>query len=275
MPLSAAASIAAFARAPIGRYVLGPRHCFYQIDAHTNGLVVWGSPEADDVRAMMRAFDVTLSPPVGRHVSLVDVRALCGVDGAGFELLLSYMRERREAFAPLVERQALLCSDGAFGAAMIGLYHLMNPAYPTAVFNTREQALAWLSPKHPERVAMELDLLHACIFGTATFVLCVRAALDEQGIGASLETVARRLGVSVRSLQRRLQEHGTSFRAELARRRIERACELLRGSTAAVGDIAERVGFSSTSAFVAAFHRARGETPAAYRRGARLAQPRA
>ena len=49
-------------------------------------------------------------------------------------------------------------------------------------------------------------------------------------------------------------------------RRVERAQELLTGTDLSVVEIALAVGFSSQSHFTAAFHKATGITPAAYRR---------
>ncbi len=75
---------------------------------------------------------------------------------------------------------------------------------------------------------------------------------------ARLGTTASALGMSVRTLQRRLAEHGTSFQAVLAERRqtiIEAAREDRRRQPLAV--LAERIGYSDPSA-VSRFIRQRG-----------------
>jgi AraC-like DNA-binding protein len=51
----------------------------------------------------------------------------------------------------------------------------------------------------------------------------------------------------------------------LARWRMARAGELLRGSTTRIGDIAASVGYASVPSFDKAFHRWQGSTPTAYR----------
>jgi AraC-like DNA-binding protein len=70
----------------------------------------------------------------------------------------------------------------------------------------------------------------------------------------SLRNVARLLAVSPRTLQRRLAEEGTSWRAELDAARSERAAQLLRqGFTHEV--TATRVGYSSSRALRRALRR--------------------
>jgi AraC-like DNA-binding protein len=83
---------------------------------------------------------------------------------------------------------------------------------------------------------------------------------------ATLDRLAGALGLSARTLQRRLREHGTSLRAVLdeARRAIAMR-ELARGARN-VTDVAFLLGFSETSAFDRAFRRWTGTTPAAYRK---------
>ena len=76
--------------------------------------------------------------------------------------------------------------------------------------------------------------------------------------------VARRLGMSVRTMQRRLNEQRTSF-AELVRDvRKERAARLLRDG-ASVSDAAYELGFSDPAHFTRAFREWFGAAPRAWR----------
>jgi AraC-like DNA-binding protein len=86
----------------------------------------------------------------------------------------------------------------------------------------------------------------------------------------SLSRVARRLGTSARTLQRRLSEDGVSFADVVDSARKQRACTLLQGWTHSIAAITFLVGFSEQSAFTRAFRRWTGTTPARYRRGLRL-----
>ena len=82
----------------------------------------------------------------------------------------------------------------------------------------------------------------------------------------ALESVARALCMSARSLQRRLQDRGTSFNLLVDTARREAALELVLDPTITVSDIAVRVGFSEPSAFDRAFRRWTGSSPSNYRR---------
>ena len=87
---------------------------------------------------------------------------------------------------------------------------------------------------------------------------------------AQVDLVAKRLGLTGRSLQRRLKDEGTSFqtvreevRRELARRYLDDGL--------AIAEISFLLGFSEPSAFFRAFKRWTGETPVAHRQ--RRAEP--
>lgn len=83
-----------------------------------------------------------------------------------------------------------------------------------------------------------------------------------------MSRTAARLGMSERTLQRRLAERGQAYSGlvDAARRRL--AETLLVGSDHPLAEVAYLTGFSEQSAFHRAFKRWTGMTPAAYRDGA-------
>jgi AraC-like DNA-binding protein len=96
----------------------------------------------------------------------------------------------------------------------------------------------------------------------------VRAAVAaslRQG-DARLVRTARQLGLSARSLQRRLADMGTSYSELVAEVRLDTACHLLADSDERIGDIAARLGFAGASSFSRTFMRLMKIQPAAYRR---------
>jgi len=96
----------------------------------------------------------------------------------------------------------------------------------------------------------------------------VAAALEElaeRGIYHG-ETLADRLGVSMRTLQRDLRRHGTSVRELLEDHRQRRAKALLAARKLTVDDVAFLLGYSEERAFTRAFKRWTGVTPAQYRK---------
>lgn len=85
----------------------------------------------------------------------------------------------------------------------------------------------------------------------------------------SAEAVAGKLGVTRRTLTRRLREEGTSFTELLEDVRRQAAIHYLTASDHGADDIAFLLGFSEASAFVRAFKRWQGVAPMAYRRARR------
>jgi AraC-like DNA-binding protein len=80
-----------------------------------------------------------------------------------------------------------------------------------------------------------------------------------------LPNVARRIGMSARSLQRRLAEEGQSFAALVDDVRREEALALMR-KPLSISEIAALVGYRDDDSFRAAFVRWAGKTPREYRK---------
>ena len=98
----------------------------------------------------------------------------------------------------------------------------------------------------------------------------IRAALaqDIEHGHLHLGQLTKRLGLSERTLRRRLLARDTSYQALIDELRRELACKLL-AEDHPVQTIAERTGFQSTSAFQKAFTRWTHQTPSQYRRSLR------
>ena len=91
------------------------------------------------------------------------------------------------------------------------------------------------------------------------------AALLESG-GATLETVANKLNLSVRQLRHQLKTADTSFQKLLNKHRHSLARRLLSKTHEDISEIVYLTGFSEPSTFYRAFKRWEGTTPIEYRR---------
>jgi AraC-like DNA-binding protein len=94
----------------------------------------------------------------------------------------------------------------------------------------------------------------------------IAAGFTRQGL--TVESVARRQGVSPRNLQRLLEMSGTSFTARVNELRLQRALALLgarQGRRWRIADIAMEAGFSDVSHFNRLFRARFGETPSSVR----------
>jgi AraC-like DNA-binding protein len=81
-----------------------------------------------------------------------------------------------------------------------------------------------------------------------------------------MDAAARSLGISVRTLRRRLAEEGTSFSAVVSEAMAVVATDLLRDPRRTIQEAAFELGFSEASTFHRAFRRWTGTTPSAFRR---------
>ena len=78
--------------------------------------------------------------------------------------------------------------------------------------------------------------------------------------------VARTLGLAERSLRRALSAERTSYRSLLDAVRLEKSMELLADARLSIEQVAQRLGYSEPAAFIHAFKRWTGSSPAAFRR---------
>jgi AraC-like DNA-binding protein len=104
----------------------------------------------------------------------------------------------------------------------------------------------------------------------ASFVDCVRRLISQPEGFRTLEQVAALLGLSSRTLKRRLASLDASFSELVEAERHERAKFLLRWSEQPLEQVAQQLGYSTLPNFSRAFKRWSAQTPAAYRRANRV-----
>ena len=104
----------------------------------------------------------------------------------------------------------------------------------------------------------------------------VRIALSESICGdrPAIGKVAKSLGMSPRTMQRRLEELGTTYQEVLddVRRRLAR--RLLTNTDLGMGEVAFVLGFEEVNSFSRAFHSWEGTTPARWRERALTDKPK-
>lgn len=102
----------------------------------------------------------------------------------------------------------------------------------------------------------------------ASFAARVRSALLEMlpSGNISIGDTATKLGVSKRTLQRRLSEEETTFQKELNGTREGLARHYLVNSDISNAEISFLIGFDDPSSFIRAFHIWTGQTPESFRR---------
>jgi AraC-like DNA-binding protein len=104
-----------------------------------------------------------------------------------------------------------------------------------------------------------------------TFAQRVREYLVQKGgrHRTDMDEVARAVGLSVRSLRRRLTAEGSSYQAVASEALVVVAKHMLLHKQYTIQETAHAMGFSDARSFHRAFRRWTGATPSAYRRAQR------
>ena len=89
--------------------------------------------------------------------------------------------------------------------------------------------------------------------------------LGELGLGATLNDMASELALSTRSLRRKLEQEGASYRDLVEEERRQLALQLLNTTTMKIEELAAHLGYTDAGSFVRAFRRWEGCSPSAYR----------
>lgn len=260
----ATTELARFAASGAPRALVGPTWCHAQVHPDLFAVVLWGTPGGADADALVASLKLELGEGVDAHRSIVDVSRLEGVDSGAFEALNAYVSDYREALSKAVVRLALVRPSGMAGAVTSGFYEVSGSPYPVEIFDDADAALAWLGDD--ASLAAELEALVAQATGRSALLARLHLALRPTLDAATPASVAQALGVSERTLQRRLKDEATTFAAELLSARVQAAKRRMRETDAPLAAIALEVGFSSQQHFSRAFKEIEGLTPSAYRR---------
>jgi len=90
--------------------------------------------------------------------------------------------------------------------------------------------------------------------------------LGPAGLTASIEDLARQMAMAPRSLRRRLEAEGTSFRQLVESERRQLASRLLDGTEMKIDELALQLGYGDTASFTRAFRRWFDQSPGEYRK---------
>jgi AraC-like DNA-binding protein len=149
--------------------------------------------------------------------------------------------------------RALVRECGAWGASDTPL-----PVYGETMFAALA-AVAWRLAEQPSPVVVPVGR-------SPELRRALRLTGGRLGAEVRFEEIAAEVGLTPRSLARRFEaETGMTWRAVVRRMRVLRAVEELAGGDASVTAIAFATGYTSLSAFNAAFRELTGRTPSDYR----------
>jgi AraC-like DNA-binding protein len=264
--LERAPSIDAFARSPLGRWVLcAPTAVVFCATPSLSGCVAWGRPTRDDVERIVAGFSAYSNARVAARFDVVlDGRGIEGIDPDALAVLFAWLGERRTELLDRLRVQYGVIADGMTGLSLAGILPMLGETHPFRVVRDPREALSALSPDGGA-ICDELDRLVAEARDLPRPLRELRELLRSSSRGATIERVARSLKVSVRSLQRALAESGTTFRDEVRDARFAEVQALLVGGDQKVAEVARRLGVSE-NALTQLVREKAGVTPAELRK---------
>jgi AraC-like DNA-binding protein len=265
-PLRPSPSVAEFLRDPLDHFIAGRTFVVWARAPRLIGASYFGRLDPEDHGPLLQLFDLyrhsALEAP---YEVVIDGSQLAAIDMPGFCLLSQYL-SRWSDIAPRIQRFAFVQPPSTTGLAHIaaaGLFHqTIAPTVSSRFVESRAQAFEWLRVS-PDVAASVEAVLHGN--HEPELLRDLRRHLADDLHGATLERAARALGTSTRSLQRRLSELQTSFRAQLDSVRIGAAKTLLLESELKIEAIASEVGCRSPSVLYELFRRLLGESPLQFR----------
>lgn len=248
----------------IRNHVRGPTYLVWNNADALNGVVFWGHIEPRYAARLLRTLDAQTDPQL--RPSLVDVRRVESIDPAAIDLLSNYVLSHADKLRQRVSAQALLRPHGPVGIIVAGLYEVIKHSYPVEVFTDPYEALNWLGAADQSGIIAATDDLLDGLSCTSVMILSsLRTHLSRNPGNAKLGTASAALGLSPRSLQRKLRDVNTSFQLEQNTMQIGLAKRLLSETNDTIKRVAFEVGCSSGAAFSVLFRKFEGQSPSDWR----------
>jgi AraC-like DNA-binding protein len=199
------------------------------------------------MEAAEQIYDISIA--VGCNI----MRSLCGKGWNPIEVLLSTRQPQN--MSPYRRYFRAPIHFNADHSALV---------FPTRWLDYQISSADALLHQHLEKEAAKLHLRRTT---DTDIVGCLRKLLRKSLIArqCTVSDLARQLHIHERTLNRRLQEEGTSFRHELDAIRYEMAQHFLAKSAMPIARIAAILSYADASAFTRAFKRWTGMTPAQWR----------
>jgi len=255
----------AFFRAPHGHYLATEGLLYWCLDATLWGVTFGETLDARCISQLIAWIEEEHRHPQPPYATVIELRRLRAVDAAAFAEFESWYGTTRQRQRSRVLRAAIVRPDRGLSASMVaGLPSVLAPAIPCAVCVDLPSALEWLAVAASTERVLALEAMSDDL-RLPPLLEQVRAVLEHTP-KISAEAAASSLGHSLRTLQRRLKEAGTSLETETQLVRLRRAQRLLATTDDKLGAVALDAGFATQSHLNAAFRRLVGETPGEYRR---------
>ena len=257
-----------YLRCPLGQFLEGPKWVRFCLREDFVGGIFWGRVSDPELRAYLDLVIDELQRLGPQRLTYLDLSRVETVEQESFLTLYTFYTGHGSDLRRSFARVAGVHPSGLTGALLGGLPLVQPFPYPAQFFADTTSALEFLGVADPAVVTL-LEELREQVANREVLLYNLQTLLENEPTRLTVADAARTLGMSDRSLQRRLQQLGSSFLAESTAARIRLAKRLLVASDKSLLAIALEVGCSSAQHFSGMFRKATGHSPSAWRARAR------
>jgi AraC-like DNA-binding protein len=263
-----------FAKNPPGRYTATTSAIIWCASRTLCGLHAWGHPTGDELIELARIADHYTESLDPQFDLIVDGRQVEGLDSEALMVLTSWVLRHGPSLLTRARFWSVVGERGV-AARLAGLFPMNAASGATNATNkgpgrslivltdATEAFTAVLGAELGRETEHAVERAAAEARGVPRELQVVRALLAQR-VDTRIDEAARAVGLSPRSLQRWLSEHGTSFHEEVITARFATACSLLLTTDWKLAAIAGRLGVSER-AVTMLFRAKTGLSPAAWR----------
>lgn len=251
-----ATSRAQFRFQPGARFVREDQWLYFALSPEVRGYALFGRVTRDGVHDLVSFMESELAS--ASHAVVAHLGQVEAAEPGCFEVLANFVRTNRKELKRVVTSAVIVRPDGYTGAIVSGFFGVVTPPFPTRVFASLSEAL---SAVHVASDALNTVLDQARRSNTVRALANYLDAAEHP----SLDDAAAALGLSRRTLQRRLHAADTAFGSLVVQHRIERGTHLLTQTEWSVTRIAIELGYTSSQQFSRAFRSIHHVSPTTYR----------
>lgn len=259
-----------FVAHPAGYYAAGRTWLVWSWKADLAGTLVWGRLTDADAEGLIDAWRMTkaLAPP---YDFINDFSRIAAIDIVPFERILPYAQKQRQTFVDTTRTSVLVRPSGFASALIAGAFHLFSSSTRWRIVETTEEGFAALDRPEADAARLAVEAIFAAEASTDAEISTLRSLLSRSPT-LTLSQAATQLKLSERSLQRKLEDAGTTFRKLSSESKLHEAKRLLEATEEKLSEIARRVGLSSAEQLNKLFRNQVGESPSMIRKRARDSQ---
>lgn len=238
-----AANLSSFVARPVPYYFAGECFVVWAYSDDLVGTIAWGAPTEHDLEALCRVWEHTRVMR-GPFDVITDFRRVRAFHPLTFEVLARYVGSRRDEYLAKIRAHAQIIPEGAVGATVAGFNVVVEQNKTWFLAHHLAGAVARLGRTDTAAVIAALEALADQLINEPALLAQLRTALEENP-ALDAADAAKRVGLSLRTMQRSLGELETSFLEVRDRVRVALAERLLAESGHKAEVIARRIGLES------------------------------